>query len=121
MREPRKLADKSFIVPHGESDGDRYRLDCSVARRRVVVFRIQYEAYIHSGWRAIVRYDSSARKVLTDFLASFEPVPGTVAYVGYGSLFEQRGWDGASWQPGEGDYRVSRRGLFLKASYAKRF
>ena len=48
-------------------------------------------------------------------------MPGTVAYVGYGSLFERRGWDGAGWLPGEGDYLTTRRGLFVKVSYAKRF
>jgi hypothetical protein len=71
--------------------------------------------------RGIVRFDSDARRVLTDLLASFEPVPGTVAYAGYGSLIEQRAWDGSAWQPGGGDYRTMRRGLFFKASYAKRF
>jgi hypothetical protein len=58
---------------------------------------------------------------LTDFLASYESVPGTVAYVGYGSLLEKRGWDGAGWLPGEGDQLTTRRGLFVKVSHAKRF
>ncbi len=53
------MADKSLVVPLGESDQDRYRLDCSVVRRRVTVFRIQYEAYINGEWRAIVRYDTA--------------------------------------------------------------
>jgi len=48
-------------------------------------------------------------------------VPGTVAYAGYGSLIEQRGWDGSGWRPGEGNYLATQRGLFFKASYAKRF
>jgi hypothetical protein len=68
-----------------------------------------------------VRYDSSRSRVLADFLGSFEPVPGTVAYVGYGSLFERRAWDGADWTSGAGDYLTTRRGLFLKISYAQRF
>jgi hypothetical protein len=71
--------------------------------------------------RGIVRYDSSARRVLVDLLGSFEPMPGTVAYVGYGSLYERRGWDGTAWLEGSGDYLTTRRGLFVKASYAKRF
>ena len=68
-----------------------------------------------------MRFDSDAKRVLTDVLASFEPVPGTVAYAGYGSLVEERGWDGSGWLPGRGDYLTTRRGLFFKASYAKRF
>jgi len=48
----------------------------------------------HLFLRAIVQYDSSRRQVLTDFLASWELLPGTVVYAGYGSLVERRGWDG---------------------------
>ena len=75
----------------------------------------------HFFLRAIVQYDSSQHRVLTDFLASYELLPGTVAYVGYGSLIEEREWDGAAWIPGRGDYRTSERGLFFKASYIHRF
>jgi hypothetical protein len=72
--------------------------------------------------RLIVQYDSSRRQVLTDFLASWELLPGTVAYAGYGSLLEQRGWDGSQWtdQPPL-SYRTSQRGFFFKASYVHRF
>jgi hypothetical protein len=59
--------------------------------------------------------------VLTDFLASYELLPGTVAYAGYGSLIERRGWDGAAWTDGPGSYRTSERGFFFKASYIHRF
>ena len=71
--------------------------------------------------RAILQYDSSTRKILTDVLGSLELVPGTVAYVGYGSLLEQREWDGAGYVSGRGDYSTSQRGLFFKASYSHRF
>ena len=71
--------------------------------------------------RAILQYDSSRKQVLTDVLGSFEPIPGTVAYLGYGSSIEQRQWDGHAWQPGHGDYATSRRGFFFKASYIHRF
>ena len=47
--------------------------------------------------RAIVQYDSSKKQVLTDFLGSWELLPGTVAYAGYGSLIEERGWNGSEW------------------------
>ena len=71
--------------------------------------------------RAIVQYDSSRHQVLTDLLASFEPVPGTVAYLGYGSSIEQREWDGTAWRAGAGSYATAQRGLFFKASYIHRF
>jgi hypothetical protein len=105
---------------------DRYQLDRPDGGGRafrvdVVNLRTTYQFDRRFALRGIVRYDSDAKRFLTDFLASFEPVPGTVAYAGYGSLIEQRGWDGSAWQPGTGDYRTMRRGLFFKASYAKRF
>jgi hypothetical protein len=92
-----------------------------VFRVDLLNLRTTYQFDRRFALRGIVRYDSSARRVLTDFLASFEPVPGTVAYAGYGSVLEQRGWNGSSWQQPGGEYRTMRRGLFLKASYAKRF
>ncbi len=94
--------------------GRAYRVD-------ILNLRTSYQFDRRFALRGIVRYDSSARRVLMDLLGSFEPMPGTVAYVGYGSLYERRGWDGTSWLPGEGDYLATRRGLFFKASYAKRF
>ena len=44
--------------------------------------------------RLLAQYDSSSHRVLTDFLAAYEFVPGTVFYAGYGSLYE-RGPSGA--------------------------
>ena len=70
--------------------------------------------------RAIGRFDSSRKRVLTDFLAAWEPRPGTVAYAGYGALFEQRGWDGSDWLSGQGNYINNRRGFFSKLSYLYR-
>ena len=73
--------------------------------------------------RAIVQYNSYRKRVMTDFLASYELIPGTVVYAGYGSLIERRQWDEDRhrWQPGLGDYLTTRRSLFFKASYLWRF
>ena len=71
--------------------------------------------------RAIAQWDSSRYRVLTDFLASYELRPGTVAYAGYGSLIERREFMDGAWIPGQGDYAASQRGLFFKASYLYRF
>jgi hypothetical protein len=62
--------------------------------------------------RAITQYDSSRRRVLGDFLASYELVPGTVVHLGYGSLLEQLVGD---------TYTPVARALFFKASYLARF
>jgi hypothetical protein len=71
--------------------------------------------------RAIAQYDSLRARVLTDLLASYELRPGTVAFVGYGSLFEQREFAGEEWIPGRGVYLTTQRGFFLKGSYLYRF
>jgi hypothetical protein len=62
--------------------------------------------------RAITQYDSSRRRVLGDFLASYELVPGTVVHGGYGALWERLDLD---------PYRATARALFFKASYLARF
>jgi hypothetical protein len=71
--------------------------------------------------RAIVQYDSQRHRVLTDALASYELRPGTVVYTGYGSLMDQRTYDGDEWVPGTGPYATSHRSFFFKASYLLRF
>jgi hypothetical protein len=44
-----------------------------------------------------------------------------VVYAGYGSLVEQRAFEGGNWIPAEGAYQTTRRSLFFKASYLFRF
>jgi hypothetical protein len=87
----------------------------------VLNLRTTFQFDAHFFVRGIVQYDSSRRQVLTDALASFELLPGTVAYAGYGSLIERREFDGTTWRPGPGEYQTSRRGFFFKASYIHRF
>jgi hypothetical protein len=57
---------------------------------------------------------------LTDLLASYEFVPGTVFHAGYGSLFEKP-VQADRLLPNGGDYMTVSRGLFFKASYLHRF
>jgi hypothetical protein len=83
--------------------------------------RTSYQISKRFAVRAIAQFDNSRYRVLTDFLGSYELVPGTVAYAGYGSLFEQRSWDGEQWHSGSGNYLNTQRGLFFKVSYLYRF
>ena len=88
----------------------------------VVNTRTSFQIDKRFALRAIVQYDSSEHRVLTDFLASYELVPGTVAYAGYGSLIERQAWDGAAFTEGPGArYRTTERSFFFKASYSHRF
>ncbi|MDA2928665.1 carbohydrate binding family 9 domain-containing protein [Acidobacteria bacterium AH-259-O06] len=79
--------------------------------------RTTYQFNAHFFLRAILRIDSARKRALTDFLASYELVPGTVVYAGYGSLIEKRTWSNNAWLDGEGDYLTTKRGFFFKASY----
>ena len=71
--------------------------------------------------RSIIRFDSQQHRVLTDLLGSYDLRPGTVFYIGYGSLYQKRAFRNAQWIDGEGDYLTTNQGLFLKASYLFRF
>jgi hypothetical protein len=74
----------------------------------------------------LIQYDNSSHRVLTDFLASYEFVPGTVVHAGYGSLYERGLFDVPPNDVNapvrlEERYRATNRGLFFKASYLHRF
>ncbi len=68
--------------------------------------------------RAIAQYNGYRRQLVTDYLAAFTYQPGTVVYLGYGTLQERTAWDAPT-----GQYRAAdrfldlQRGLFFKASY----
>ena len=98
-----------------ESTGDR------VYTVHILNTKTAYQFTSHFFLRAIAQYDSSQSRVLTDFLASYELRPGTVFFAGYGSLIEQRDFRDDRWVTGTGRYETTRRGIFLKASYLKRF
>jgi Domain of unknown function (DUF5916)/Carbohydrate family 9 binding domain-like len=88
------------------SDGQR------VYTVNIVYSRTTYQFDKHFQIRAIEQFDSSRRRLLTDLLASYEFVPGTVFYAGYGSLYERIGAE---------PYTTTSRSLFFKASYLYRF
>lgn len=69
--------------------------------------------------RGIIEYNSFYRKIMTDFLASFTYIPGTVIHCGYGSIYEKPDWTGDRYVPGQ-DFSETARGFFFKASYLLR-
>lgn len=93
----------------------------------IVNAKTSYQFDKHFLVRVLAQYDSSRETVLTDFLASYEFVPGTVVHAGYGSLYE-KGFGSDEQIPGVANpvdprdkYLMINRGLFLKASYLRRF
>jgi hypothetical protein len=112
-------------------EGNSTRFDRASTGERVYsvdVFnsRTTYQFNKHFLVRMLAQYDSSSHRVLTDFLASYEFVPGTVFFAGYGSLYERGVSDPIANDPNspvhlQENYRATNRGLFFKASYLKRF
>ena len=78
--------------------------------------RLTYQTNKYLFFRGIVEYNAFRKEMLTDLLASFTYIPGTVIQLGYGSLYDRAEWV-------EGAYRDAarflemKRGLFFKASY----
>jgi hypothetical protein len=111
-----------------EINGNLVRFDRASTGERVYSVNIinaktTYQFDKHFLVRFLAQYDSSARRVLTDLLGSYEFVPGTVVHAGYGSLFEKGDGESGMLRPGDdgSKYLAVNRGLFFKASYLRRF
>ena len=82
----------------------------------IIRSRNTYQVNKYLFFRGIVEYNSFYKQLMTDLLASFTYIPGTVIHIGYGSLYEKIKWI-------EGEYRTSdsfletKRGFFFKASF----
>ncbi|MBI3004786.1 MAG: hypothetical protein HYY49_05155 [Ignavibacteriales bacterium] len=53
---------------------------------------------------------------MTDFPVCFTYIPGTVAYIGHGSLYEKLKWENTAYVRSD-QYLEIRRGFFFKMSY----
>lgn len=75
-----------------------------------------YQVSKHLFFRAIGEYNSFRRRLMTDLLASFTYVPGTVIHVGYGSLYEKVAWQDGQVEPSD-RFLETKRSFFFKLSY----
>ncbi|MBL7083992.1 MAG: hypothetical protein ISS41_10255 [Candidatus Aminicenantes bacterium] len=71
-------------------------------------------------FRGIIEYNSFRKRLVTDFLASFTYIPGTVMHIGYGSLYEKIEWVNDEYVSSD-RFLEAKRGFFFKASYLWRF
>jgi len=78
--------------------------------------RLTYQMNKYLFFRGIVEYNTYREELLTDLLASFTYIPGTVIQLGYGSLYNRLEWDGEGYRSAD-RFLEMRRGLFFKASY----
>jgi len=80
--------------------------------------KLTYQVNKYLFFRGIAEYNEYKKIILSDFLASFTYIPGTVAYFGYGSLYEKISWNEENKLYNESNRFIeSQRGLFFKMSY----
>lgn len=82
--------------------------------------KLTYQVNKYLFFRGILEYNSFYKTLLTDLLASFTYIPGTVVHIGYGSFYEKIRWDNGEYIPAD-NLMETQRGFFFKASYLWRF
>ncbi|MGZ5478880.1 MAG: DUF5916 domain-containing protein [Candidatus Aminicenantales bacterium] len=78
--------------------------------------RLTYQMNKYLFVRGIVEYNAFRKEMLTDLLASFTYIPGTVIQLGYGSLYDRTEWIDGAYRDAP-RFLEMKRGLFFKASY----
>jgi hypothetical protein len=115
-----QLGDKiSFYISHLYDDFHRKDNGEEVYDLNIINTKLTYQFSESLYLRSIAQWDSLREVVLTDILASFTYIPGTVVYLGYGSLHENTGWEDNQWNPSSplAEYYQKSQSIFLKASY----
>ncbi|HWP81693.1 MAG TPA: DUF5916 domain-containing protein [Bacteroidota bacterium] len=103
-------ASVTYVDFYRESDGEKL-YEYPIMRGRLTY---QFNHYLF--FRAIAEYNKFRRTLLTDFLASFTYIPGTVLHAGYGSLYQRIAWENGAYVNAD-RFLESRRGFFFKMSY----
>jgi len=100
----------NYADMYAKADG-RKVYDYTILRNKLT---FQVNRYLF--FRGILEYNSYRDQLVTDLLASFTYIPGTVIQLGYGSLYEKVRWAGDAYRPDD-RFLEMKRGLFFKASY----
>jgi hypothetical protein len=80
--------------------------------------RLTYQFNKYLFFRGVVEYNKYKRQLLTDILVSFTYVPGTVLFVGYGSLYRKTEWNQYENRYADSqNFNEVTRGFFFKMSY----
>jgi len=95
-----------FRKPDGRKD-----FDYTILRNRLT-----YQVNRYLFFRAVAEYNSFRRDLLTDLLASFTYIPGTVLQLGYGSLYDKARFEDGVLRESD-RFLEMKRGVFFKASY----
>jgi len=78
--------------------------------------RLTYQINRYLFLRGIAEYNNYRKRLLSDALISFTYIPGTVVFLGYGSVHERVRWEGERYVPNDTFFQT-QRGFFFKASY----
>lgn len=93
-----------------ESNSEKI-FDFTIIRNLMIYQMNQYLFF-----RSILEYNTFRKTLLTDFLASFTYIPGTVIHFGYGAQYEKIRWQNDQYVDSD-SFLETRRGFFAKASY----
>ena len=93
-----------------ESDGER------IYDYPIYWGRLTYQFNRYLFLRGILEYNEYRKEMLTDFLASFTYIPGTVVHFGYGSLRDKIRWDQGAYVDSD-EFLETKRSFFFKMSY----
>jgi hypothetical protein len=111
--QPSKKLSQYFSYLHNDLSGSGSKMyDVNIFYSKT---KYQFNKYFFL--RAILQYDSYQKKLLTDFLASFTLIPGTVLHVGYGGLYYKGEWLNDQLMIGDGSLYNTKRSFFAKVSY----
>lgn len=108
--------DASLIYTDFFRDADSRKIYDYTIMRNKLTFQVNRYLFL----RGIVEYNDYRQELLTDFLASFTYIPGTVIHFGYGSFYEKIRWEeslGNSRYVENDQFLETKRGIFFKASY----
>jgi len=123
-------ASVNFIYQHSDNINSDFSITYSDFYREVnsekiydytiIRNKLTYQVNRYFFFRGIIEYNTYKKHLMTDFLASFTYIPGTVLHLGYGAFYEKLKWDNAQENPGyiqSKRFLETKRGLFFKASY----
>ncbi len=83
---------------------------------RIFRGKLAFQLNQYFSLRGIIEYNHYKKTILTDFLASYTYIPGTVIYLGYGSFYEKMRWEDGSYIDDD-TFLEMKRGIFFKMSY----
>jgi hypothetical protein len=78
--------------------------------------KLTYQLSKYLFFRGILEYNNFRKQILTDLLASFTYIPGTVVHVGFGSLHDRTEWQNGESVASERFHQTQRQ-FFFKGSY----